>query len=127
MEALEKGYSFELAEKVSEDFCTAHMEGIPPILSTPGLVFLIEKTGDEALKPFMGEKEASIGIGIYLDHMAPTPVGDEVRIRVRVEDVQKNKVFFTFKAFDSRGKIAEGKHTRVIVNIEKFREKLPFS
>ena len=123
---LKEGYSFTLEEKVGEDLCTSHMEGVPPILSTPGLVFLVEKAGDESLKRFMGEGEASVGIFISLEHMAPTPVGDKVRIEMVARKVDGKKIHFSFEAFDSRGKIASGEHTRVIVNIDKFRKKLPF-
>ncbi len=118
------GYTFELEEIVGEELTTSHMDGIPPILSTPGLVYLIEKTGDESLKPFMESHEASVGTFISLSHMAPTPVGDWVRVRVRVESVSGPKISFSFVAEDKRGKIAEGSHTRAIVDANKIREKL---
>ncbi len=124
MKAPDIGYTFSITEKVTEELATSHMEGVPPMLSTPGLVFLIERAGDECLKGFIDGEEATVGTFISLHHLAPTPVGDSVKVTVKVDSVDGSKVGFSFVAEDSRGKIGEGKHIRAVVNIRKFGEKL---
>ena len=65
-----------------------------------------------------------MGMRVQLDHLAPTAVGVQVRAEAVLEKVEGARLTFTVSARDERGLVGVGRVTRVIVNRERFLEKL---
>jgi fluoroacetyl-CoA thioesterase len=59
-----------------------------------------------------------------LKHLAPTPLGMEVRAKTEVTAVDGRKLTFKVEAFDEKEKIGEAVHERFIINAEKFNQKV---
>ena len=95
----------------------------PPVLSTPHLVGLLETTAHRAIQPFLDEvSQSSVGSLINIKHLAATPVGMQIRIRVELLAVDGRKLRFNVEAWDEIEKISEGEHERFIIDSVRFTE-----
>jgi len=59
-----------------------------------------------------------------VEHTAASPTGSEITATAVINDISGRKVEFTVTANDSTGEIGKGKHTRVIVDAERFMAKM---
>ncbi len=108
---------FVVEQKHLIDFAAG---GMPPVLSTPNLIGLLERTAREALAPFLEPHERSVGAEIELRHFAPTPPGEEVTCTARVVGTEGNTVTFQIEARDKHELIARGLHKRAVIEVDKF-------
>jgi fluoroacetyl-CoA thioesterase len=97
---------------------------LPDVFGTPYLVGLFEGVSAELMAPKLGPGEQSVGIAMNLKHMAPTPLGMEVKARTEVTAVDGRKLTFKVEAFDEKEIIGEAVHERFIINAEKFNQKV---
>jgi len=124
--AIEPGLIHEMTMVVEEKHTAAAMaedSGIgqlAPVLSTPYLVSLMETTAHAAVIPFLEPGQSGVGAMVHIRHLAATPVGMQVRIRVELMEVQGRKLLFKVEAWDEVEKIAEGEHERFIIHWERF-------
>jgi len=99
-------------------------DGMPPVLSTPRLIGLLERTAREALVPFLEPNERSVGSEIELRHMAPTLQGQRVTCTARVVHAEDRTVTFQIEARDQHELIARGLHKRAVIRIESFNRRV---
>ena len=85
---------------------------------------LCEEATVRALDGQLETGETSVGMRVQLDHLQPTSVGNRVRAEAHLEKVEGRRLTFTVSAHDERGLIAAGKVTRVVVDRDRFLEKL---
>lgn len=98
--------------------------GMPVVLSTPRLVALIERTARESLYPFLDENERTVGAEIEIQHMAPTPLGQNVTIITRVIGGEGKLWDFQFEVRDEHETIARGLHKRAVITVESFARRV---
>jgi predicted thioesterase len=94
------------------------------VLGTPALVGLIEDAALKALLPHLRPGQHSVGSRVDVQHLAPTPIGCEVAITAQIEAVEGRRVRFVVEAHDSNDEIARGTHTRVIVDSDRFADRV---
>lgn len=111
---------------VVDEGMSAENHGNPgfPVLSTPALLGLFEKAAIAAMADRLSEGEGSVGMGADLKHLAATPIGQTVRIVVRITAQEGKKVSFDLEAHDHSEKIGTCRHDRFILDIGRFKEKL---
>ncbi|QEH36913.1 Fluoroacetyl-CoA thioesterase [Aquisphaera giovannonii] len=97
---------------------------MPPILSTPWLIWFLEHVAREALAPFLEEGENSVGSHVDVDHLAATPVGEAVRCVARVAHIDGRQVSFQLEAFDDHERIARGFHRRHVVRVDRLARRV---
>lgn len=118
------GLRAEVALCVAEqDTATALRSGDVPVLGTPRIVALCEEAAVLALKGALGADETSVGYSVQLDHVAPSPVGATVVAEATLAKVQGRRLTFTVSVSDTRGLVAAGRLTRVVVDAERFLER----
>ncbi len=93
------------------------------VFATPELILLIEKTAVAALDGKLESGTTTVGSGLDVTHLAATPEGMEVRSTARVVEVEGRKVTFQVSVQDARETIAEGTHTRFIVDAARFQDR----
>ena len=98
--------------------------GAVPVFSTPSMVGLMEAAAMNALEDRLGPGETTVGTRVDIVHLAATSLGDTVRAEALLGIVDGRRLTFDVVAFDSRGKIGEGRHERVIISRDRFLEKL---
>ena len=96
--------------------------GTLPVYGTPYLAALMENAAMDALQGFLSEGQGSVGIRIDITHDAPTPVGMTVTVEAEITSVSENGklVEFSVRAWDERGPVGAGTHTRAIIHEERF-------
>jgi fluoroacetyl-CoA thioesterase len=122
---LEVGMSRELKVKtLSEHTAQKFYSNLPDVFATPILGGLMERVSAELINEHLQAGEQSVGISMNLKHLAPTPLGMEVRVRTEVTAVEGKKLAFRLEAFDEVEKIGEAVHERFIINAEKFNARV---
>jgi fluoroacetyl-CoA thioesterase len=91
------------------------------VLATPALVGLIERAAMQALDGLLGAGERTVGSMVDVVHEAPTPVGSDVTVTATVDSVGGAQLWFAVRADDVAGQVASGRHSRFVVNDERFR------
>ena len=66
----------------------------------------------------------SLGTILNVRHIAATPVGMKVFAEAKVLKVENRTVFFSVSAQDERELIGDSTHERVVVNVEKFDQRV---
>ncbi len=95
-----------------------------PVLATPVLVAWMEQSAYLLPELYLSEDETTVGVQLDVRHTAPSPVGMKVTIRVVLAEVNDRTLVYKTEARDEVQKIAEGLHTRVIVNKNQFMDKV---
>lgn len=124
--AIEPGLVKEMTITVPESD-TARFTGgesLPPVLATPRVISYLERTAHYAVYPLLAPGQTSVGTMVNMRHLAPTPVGMEVRFRVELIEVDRRRLRFKIEAFDAVEKVAEGEHERFIVDEDRFYQRL---
>lgn len=93
------------------------------VFATPMMIALMERAACECLADVLETGQTSVGTKIDAAHIAASPVGAAVTAVATIEHVSGRTVEFTVSAKDNTGEIGHGRHTRVIVNAEKFTMK----
>ena len=98
---------------------------MPKVLATGYMVGLFEWTCIQAIKPHIDwPREQTVGVDVKLSHIAATPPGLTVTVKVTLEEVEGRRLFFSIVADDGIDKISEGTHDRFIINASKFNSKM---
>jgi len=92
--------------------------------ATPAMVALMESAAVAALAHALGEGQSSVGIAIEIKHLAATPPGRSVRARAEIIRVEGHKVTFQVQAWDEVELIGEGTHTRYVIDVARFMQRL---
>ncbi len=101
-----------------------------PVLGTPHLVGVME-SACIFVHEFLPENYLTVGVANRMKHLAASPIGETVTSRARLTAFEGRKLTYSVEAHDSIEKIAEGIHTRFIVdsrvffaNLEKKKRKI---
>ena len=106
---------------VDSDSAAAYGSGMAPVLSTPRLIGMIESVALHLLEDgHMKEGEGSVGASISVNHKAATPIGMTVTVKVKITAIEGRKVVFEAVAHDQCDEIADGSHTRFIIDNTRF-------
>jgi predicted thioesterase len=105
------------------DTAIAFGSGAVPVLATPRLIALCESATCVAMDGHMPPGTTTVGMRVQLDHLQPTAVGDEVEAEAILEKIEGRRLTFMVSASDTRGLVAAGKVTRVLVEVDRFMDK----
>ena len=94
------------------------------VLATPVMINLIEAAALAAVEQSLPEHHQSLGTHLDISHTAATPVGMRVRATAEVLRVEGRTIYFRVRAEDEREVIGEGTHERVVVNVERFDQRV---
>ena len=102
----------------------AVQSGALDVFATPMMIALMEQAACECIADGLGPGQTSVGTEINVSHTAASRMGMEITATATIEAVLGRKVDFIVTASDLSGEIGKGKHTRVIVDAERFMSKL---
>ncbi|MEM9038762.1 MAG: hotdog domain-containing protein [Actinomycetota bacterium] len=106
-----------------DDTALALGSGDVPVLATPRMIALSEAATVAALDGQLDDDTTTVGMRIRVDHLQPTPVGEEVTAEAVLDQVDGRRLTFTVSVSDRGGLVAAGKITRAVVNRDKFLTK----
>ncbi|MBF0557378.1 MAG: thioesterase family protein [Nitrospirae bacterium] len=97
---------------------------MPKVLATGFMVGLFEWACIRAVNPHLDwPREQTVGTDIRLNHIAATPPGLIVTVKVRLDKVEGRKLSFSISGHDGVDTISEGTHERFVIDAAKFNEK----
>ena len=122
--AIERGDSATVLRTVSgSDTAASAGCGDLDVLGTPSLLAWCEEATCAALE--LDIDSTSVGTRIRIDHLAASPVGEEVTATATVTHVDGRLLKFEVVAHDARDHvIAHGEIQRVIVDRDRFMSRL---
>lgn len=129
---LQTGLSYEFRFKIPENKTVPFLYPespefalMPKVFATGFMVGLFEWACIQAVNPYIDwPSEQTVGIGVNLSHLAATPPGLTVTVKVKLEKVEGRKLTFSVVADDGVDKISEGTHERFIIDAAKFNAKV---
>jgi fluoroacetyl-CoA thioesterase len=90
------------------------------VLGTPFLIWHLEMTARNSVKPFLDEGFDTVGARVDVRHLAATPLGMRVTFHSELTKIEDRRLLFRVEAFDEEDKISEGSHERAIIQVAKF-------
>ena len=96
-----------------------------PVFGTPFMTAMMENAAAGVLQQYLEEGKGSVGTHLNVSHDAPTPVGMKVWAEAEITAVSENgkMIDFAVKAWDEKGPIGAGTHTRAIITNDRFLSK----
>jgi fluoroacetyl-CoA thioesterase len=94
------------------------------VLATPVMINLIEAAALACVEHLLPEGHQSLGIHLDVKHFAATPVGMRVTATVELTGVEGRRLSFRVLARDEVEPIGEGTHERVVVNVDRFDQRV---
>jgi predicted thioesterase len=98
--------------------------GLIRVLATPVMINLMEAAALDAVEALLPDGHQSLGIRLDVTHNAATPVGMRVVATARLVGVEGRRLKFAVEARDEKEPIGGGTHERVVVNVERFDERV---
>ena len=118
------GTKHEVKATVTDEVTAAKMKsGSLAVLATPFMVALMVQAAAELCEKFTQEGISTVGTSLNIKHLAPTPVGAEVKAVAELLSFDGRKAEFKVEAYDEIGLIGEGTHERFTIKIDRFMEK----
>jgi fluoroacetyl-CoA thioesterase len=108
----------------TDDTARAMGSGTVDVLATPRVVALCERATLDAIEGRLPDGQTTVGMRVQLDHLQPTAVGTTVVAEATLEKIDGRRLTFTVSASDTRGLVAAGKVTRVLVEVDRFNSKV---
>ncbi len=114
------------AETVVTEALTAPVmgSGTVNVYASPGVVALMEAAAVACAEKHLAPGETTLGIHFELNHKAATPPGMSVTAKATLLEIDGRKLVFAIEAHDARERIADARHTRIIVDRARFEAKL---
>lgn len=122
---LEIGLKHESTTIVSECNSAKTLgSGDMDVFATPAMVALMENAAMSAVAAELPEGSATVGTQMNTSHIKASAIGATITASAELLAVDGRKLTFAVKAWDDKGIIGEGEHTRVVVDRERFLGKL---
>jgi fluoroacetyl-CoA thioesterase len=119
------GLTGEARVQVTQEVTAHHMgSGAVAVFATPQMVLLMERAAVNALAPYLGAGQQSVGTMVNVRHLAATPLGATVTARAELIAVDGRRLTFRVSAHDGTDLIGEGTHERALIDLARFEAKV---
>lgn len=91
-----------------------------PVYGTPWMLAMMEEAACNSLRDVLEENQGSVGVGMELSHVAPSPVGMKVWAESELISAEGKKLTFHVTAYDESGVIGRCKQERCLIRNDSF-------
>ncbi len=98
--------------------------GMVDVFATPAMIALLERTAMLSVAEYLPKGYTTVGTEVNIKHLKATPLGMQVKADSYLKSINGFRLIFELHAWDEKGMIGIGTHTRVIVEEKSFMEKL---
>lgn len=110
--------------EVTEDNTALSLgSGDLPVFATPAMIALIEKTASLSVASYLDIGTSTVGTHLDVEHSSATPIGMTVVCETELTGIDRRRLVFSVRVYDSKGDVGSGTHERFIVDSEKFMHK----
>jgi fluoroacetyl-CoA thioesterase len=130
---IQPGLRGEVRLVVAEEHTAQHLgSGAVRVLATPQMVLLMERAGVAAIDPLLPAGYQTVGAHLDVRHLAPTPIGFEVKASAELTEVQGRRLTFRVQVHEESLNhpeteaelVGDGTHQRVIINVQRFGDRV---
>lgn len=119
------GLRTEATEQVQPEAVATHIgSGGLRVYATPAMVRFVEQSCFRMLEPLLEEGQTTVGVEIFLRHLAPTPVGGQVHLRAEITAVAEGRVRLQVELRDDLEVVGRGEHERAIIDVDRFQQRV---
>jgi len=118
------GIKQEVIIRVDEHMCIDFLGSDVRVLSTPSMVNAVEMVCRDMVKPYLDSDHDTVGVMVDVKHIAPTPIGMNIRIIATLVKVDGKRLEFKAEVYDDVEKVGEATHERYIINKASFTKKI---
>jgi len=120
-ELIHPGMQREDSFPISTENSAVHLgSGSSRVLATPWMIAFMERVSHQLLAKHLPEGYSSVGVLVNVRHLAPTPVGESVRITTEISAVDGSHIIFNVQAWDKSEQVGSGQHERVVIDEARF-------
>src|SRR5919201_5694753 len=94
------------------------------VLATPVMINVMEAAALAAVEHLLPDGHQSLGTHLDVGHYAATPVGMKLRATAEVTGIDGRKIAVRVEAHDDKERVGDGTHVRVVVNVERFDQRV---
>ena len=109
---------------VQEHLASSFGSGLANVLATPVLVGFCEECCRKMVDPDLPEGKQTVGTEVHIRHLAATPQGMKVTVRAVLRRIDGPSLHFDVEASDEVERVAEGTHTRFIIDTDRFSHRI---
>ena len=114
---LKCGLKYSVAVEVApQNTALAMGSGDMEVFATPAMVALMENAAMNAVAEFLPDGSATVGTKIDVSHVKASPMGAKITAEAELVAVDGRRLEFKVVAYDEKGVIGEGNHTRFVVD-----------
>jgi fluoroacetyl-CoA thioesterase len=115
------GTSKEIVVTSTPDMGVSHLGPRGQVMSTPAMISLMEQASLQAIAPFLGDNESSVGTKVCITHTAAARIPSQVTVRARLTEFTGRRYVFEVEAYNQDGKkMGEGTHERAVIDLSRF-------
>jgi fluoroacetyl-CoA thioesterase len=120
-DTLRAGLTHDATYTVDESRVTGILGPDMKVYGTPYMIRDIERTCRELMLAHADIGEDSVGLKVEVEHLAPALPGQEVKVSVRLVEMQGRRLRFEASVRDQFEELGRGFHDRFVVEISKSR------
>lgn len=125
MSQIQPGLTGTASTVVTPELTATHLgSGDVDVYATPAMIALMEAAAVSAIDHLLPEGRASVGVSIQVEHLAATPLGQQVQAKAEIIAVEGRRITFTVQAHDEQELIGKGVHTRFVIDTARFVERI---
>ena len=119
---LPHGIHHKIVKKVLPEWTLANFDPLlPPVLSTPNMIGLMESAAATAAKPHLSDGMITVGTRIEVDHLKAVTTGATVEVNAHLVAQEGRFLTFEVEARSGSHVIGRGKVFRAIVEPRSFQ------
>lgn len=117
--------TFTVTTMVTDSMTAVNVKsGELPVLATPIMIAEMERAASNCIMTVLPSGKSSVGTEISVKHLSATPVTAVIKVQATLISLDEKRATFNLTAWDEQGIIGEGTHTRAIVDIERFMNRV---
>jgi len=90
------------------------------VVSTVSLILMIEEACGRLVGPYLEAGEATVGVRVAVDHLAPARVGRPVDVTASLAGVDGRRLAFAAELVQDGRRVMAGTHDRMAVDLARF-------
>ena len=90
------------------------------VVATTALILFLEEVSHGAVAHGLEAGEATVGVRVEVDHLAPARVGSTLGVRCELVEIRGRRLIFSCEVRQSGALVMSGFHHRVVVSRDRF-------
>ncbi len=118
---LHLGDSAEDLQEVTPERTASHIgSGALRVYASPAMALFIEQVCRRMAEAHLPPEKTTVGVELHLRHLAPTPLGATVRVRIEVVGLEGEAIDFKADVWDDVEKVGQADHRRRVIDVDRF-------